>query len=107
MGTMMERTSNENAVFGSGMVLGSLIGGLIGAGLALWFTPQSGHKTQQQVRREVNRLQKQVGHTADEVVNEATHKIELIHEQANEFVEDKLDKANKLAKNAKQAIAQH
>ena len=103
----LERTNNESAVFGSGMMLGSLVGGLIGAGLALWFAPQSGRKTQQQIRGEVNRLQKQVGHTADEVVSDVTNKIGLMQEHADEFVEDKLDKANKLAKNVKQAVTQH
>jgi gas vesicle protein len=87
---------NETSGFGPGLLLGSLIGGVIGAGLALWYAPQAGKKTQAMLKREATRLQKQVNKkannlcaSAEELANEAAERASEITEQGREFVQEK------------------
>lgn len=87
---------NKTSGFGPRLLLGSLIGGVIGAGLALWHAPQTGEKTQAMLKRETNRLQKQVNKkannlyaSAEEIANEAAERASELTEQGREFVEEK------------------
>ena len=88
--------------FGPGLLLGSLIGSVIGAGLALWYAPQTGKKTQAMLKREANHMQKQMSKkantlysAAEDMANEATERASHLTEQGREFVEEK---ANTLKK---------
>ena len=99
----MEQQDKRNVSgFGPGLLLGSLIGSVIGAGLALWYAPQTGKKTQAMLKREANHVQKQVSKKANtlytaagEIANEATERASELTEQGREFVEEK---ANTLKK---------
>jgi gas vesicle protein len=95
-GAIQMDNENETSGFGPGLLLGSLIGGVIGAGLALWHAPQTGKKTQAMLKREANRLQKQVNKkannlyaSAEEIANEAAERASELTEQGREFVEEK------------------
>ena len=86
----------ESRDFGLGVLLGSLVGGLVGAGLALWYAPQTGKKTQALLKREAKWFQKQASkkasnlyNTAEEIVNDATERASGLTEQGREFVEEK------------------
>ena len=91
-----ESNDKDASRFGPGLLLGSLMGGVIGAGLALWYAPQTGKKTQAKLKREANKLQKQVSKTAnnfyttaEEIANEAAERANGLSEQGREFVEEK------------------
>ena len=97
-GKPMNDESNDKDVsgFGPGLLLGSLIGGVIGAGLALWYAPQTGKKTQAKLKREATKLQKQMSKTAnnlyttaEEIASEAAERANGFTEQGREFVEEK------------------
>ena len=97
----MENEIERNA-FGPGLLLGSLVGAVIGAGVALWYAPQSGKKTQAFLQQEVSRLQKDVNKrasdlaaTAEGIANDAVERASDLKEQGRQFVEDK---ANTLKK---------
>lgn len=63
----MNDHSNEKRIVGS-----FLIGGLVGAGLALLFAPQSGKKT----RRDITRFTKNVAGEAKDMVEDAAESVQ-------------------------------
>ncbi len=97
-------SDTETNGFVPGLFFGSLIGGLIGAGLALWYAPQTGKKTQAMLKREANRVQKQVNKkashlysTAEGIANEAAQRASDLSDQGREFVEEKANTFKKTA----------
>ena len=94
--------ASERSGFGTGLLTGSVIGSLVGAGLALWYAPQAGKRTQAMMKREAARLHKQVNKkatnlysTAEEIASEAAERASDLTEQGREFIGEK---ANKLKK---------
>ena len=99
---MEQQDERDVSGFGPGLLLGSLIGSVIGAGLALWYAPQTGKRTQAMLKREANHMQRQVSKkantlysAAEDMANEATERASHLTEQGREFVEEK---ANTLKK---------
>lgn len=68
-------------------VLGTLVGGLIGATLGLWFAPQSGKETKRQLRKEAVRLRQQLGDSVDGARAEIEHVTESVKNSAQTTVE--------------------
>ncbi len=92
---MEQQDERDVSGFGPGLLLGSLIGSVIGAGLALWYAPQTGKKTQAMLKREANHMQKQVSKkantlysAAEDMATEATERASHLTEQGREFVEE-------------------
>lgn len=74
--------------FGEGMFFGTLLGAAVGAGLALWYAPQSGRKTQQILQRKANHLQKTVNKKANALYEEAEEIAENARDRVNERISD-------------------
>ena len=91
-----QNEQEEGSGFGSGLLLGGLVGSVIGAGLALFYAPQTGKKTQAMLKREANRMQKNVSKeashlhdTAEEIVNNVVERTSELTEQGREFAKEK------------------
>ncbi|RJQ50171.1 MAG: YtxH domain-containing protein [Nitrospiraceae bacterium] len=82
----MDDHANEKRIIGS-----FLIGGLVGAGLALLFAPQSGKKT----RKDISRFTKNVAGDAKDLIEDAT-------ESVQEMVDRVSDKLSDLASSRKE-----
>lgn len=88
---------NNSAVVGALMLIG---GGIIGAGVALLFAPQSGKKT----RRDIVRYAKKAKHKAEDVVDDFTDSLSDMVEAVGEKASDILDRGKDLAYEAKKDV---
>ncbi|HEY5973743.1 MAG TPA: YtxH domain-containing protein [Geobacteraceae bacterium] len=87
----------------NGAVVGALMlvaGGIIGAGVALLFAPQSGKKT----RREISRYAGKVKRRAEDAVDDFAGSMHDMVEAVGEKAEDILDKGKDLAYDAKKDL---
>jgi gas vesicle protein len=86
---MTNNDNNQLSGFLAGLVFlaGLLLGGLIGAGVALLLAPQSGHKTRRQLRRKGRDLREQTTDTIEDGVAQVRAKARQvttdIHEQTD------------------------
>jgi gas vesicle protein len=92
----MENKDN-NALVGALMLVA---GGIIGAGVALLFAPQSGKKT----RRDISRYSKKVRRQTEDVIDEFSGNVQGMVEAVGEKAEDILDKGKDLAYEAKKDL---
>lgn len=83
----------------SAMVGGILLvaGGLVGAGVALLFAPQSGRQT----RRDINRYSRKIRRQAEDIVDDFAGNVQGMVESIGERAEDILDKGKDMAHEAK------
>ncbi len=88
----------DNNLMVGGLML--LAGGILGAGIALLFAPQSGQKT----RRDITRYAKKAKHRAEDVVDEFSSNLSDMVDAVGEKAEDLLDKGKDLAHDAKKEI---
>lgn len=72
-----------------------LLGGLIGAGVALWMTPKSGQETQDEIRRRARELQ---GRGKDVVEQGRLRATELI-KSGREMLDERLQQGQELVNN--------
>src|SRR5512144_3090551 len=84
----------KNAMVG-GILL--VAGGLVGAGVALLFAPQSGRQT----RRDISRYSRKVRRQAEDIVDDFAGNVNGMVESIGERAEDILDKGKDLAHDAK------
>ena len=75
-------------------------GGVIGAGLALLFAPQSGCKT----RKDIYRYTKKARNRADEVVDDLAADVSNLVESIGEKTDDLLEKGKDVAGNARKDL---
>jgi len=75
-------------------------GGMVGAGIALLFAPQSGQRT----RRDILRSAKKVKSRADEAVDDLSVNINDLVETIGDKTEDILDKGKDIAGNARKDL---
>lgn len=75
-------------------------GGIIGAGVALLFAPQSGQKT----RKDITRYAKKVGRKAEGVVEDFADTVSDMVETVSEKAEDILEKGKDMAYEAKKEL---
>jgi gas vesicle protein len=92
----MENKDNS-ALVGALMLVA---GGIIGAGVALLFAPQSGKKT----RRDISRYSKKVRRQTEDVIDEFSGNVQGMVESVGEKAEDILDKGKDLAYEAKKDL---
>lgn len=91
---MGECDTKRNATLG-GVLL--VAGGLIGAGVALLFAPQSGRQT----RRDIARYSRKVRRQAEDIVDEFAGNVHGMVESIGERAEDILDRGKDMAHDAK------
>src|SRR5512138_3362340 len=89
---------NEKKVAAGALML--VAGGIIGAGLALLFAPQSGKKT----RKDISRYAKKVKHRADDVVDDFSDTVSELVDTVGEKAADILDKGKDMAYDAKKDL---
>jgi gas vesicle protein len=89
--------NNNNALVGALMLVA---GGIIGAGVALLFAPQSGERT----RKDITRYAKKVRRKAEGVVDDFAATVSDMVETVSEKAEDILDKGKDLAYDAKKEL---
>lgn len=91
---MEECDVKKNAMIG-GILL--VAGGLVGAGVALLFAPQSGRQT----RRDISRYSRKVRRQAEDIVDDFAGNVHGMVESIGERAEDILDRGKDLAHEAK------
>lgn len=75
-------------------------GGVIGAGLALLFAPQSGTRT----RKDILRYSKRAGHKVEEVVDDLAADVSNLVETIGEKTDDLLEKGKDVAGGARKDL---
>ncbi len=75
-------------------------GGVIGAGLALLFAPQSGAET----RKDILRRSRKVQHCADEMVNDLAHNVTSLVDSIGVKTEDLLETGKGVAGSARKDL---
>ena len=75
-------------------------GGVVGAGLALLFAPQSGSRT----RKDILRYSKKVRNHADEVVDDLAANVSNLVETIGEKTEDLVEKGKDIAGDARKDL---
>ncbi len=98
--------------FVPGLLIGGIIGALIGAAAALWFAPQSGEQTQEQIRQEAIRLKHSANDTLDEVksnldsaAGEVKDKAEGALHEGQQFVHQQAEKVSHNASNLQNKVS--
>lgn len=91
---MGDCTTRNNVMVG-GILL--VAGGLVGAGVALLFAPQSGRQT----RRDISRYSRKIRRQAEDIVDDFAGNVHGMVESIGERAEDILDKGKDLAHEAK------
>jgi gas vesicle protein len=89
---------NDNRAIAGALML--VAGGIIGAGVALLFAPQSGDRT----RKDIVRYGKKVRRKAEEVVDDFADTVSDLVETVSEKAEDLLDKGRDLSYEAKKEL---
>ncbi len=89
--------NNNSATVGALMLVA---GGIIGAGLALLFAPQSGERT----RKDIVRYSRKVRRKAEGVVEDFADTVSEMVETVSEKAEDILDKGKDMAYEAKKEL---
>lgn len=77
-------------------------GGVVGAGLALLFAPQSGNKT----RKDIYRYSKKARNRADEVVDDLAANVSTLVDAIGEKTDDLLEKGKDVAGGARKELIQ-
>jgi len=77
-------------------------GGIIGAGLALLYAPQSGSKT----RKDITRYSKKVRNRADEVVDDIAANVSNMVDAIGEKTDDLMEKGRDVAGSARKDLIQ-
>jgi gas vesicle protein len=89
---------NDNRAVAGALML--VAGGIIGAGVALLFAPQSGERT----RRDIARYTRKARRKAEEVVDEFADTVSDMVETVSEKAEDLLDKGRDMSYEAKKEL---
>jgi gas vesicle protein len=89
---------NNNSKIAGAMML--IAGGIIGAGIALLFAPQSGKAT----RKDISRYTRKARRRAEDVVEEFSDNVSKMVEAAGETAEDILEKGKDMALDAKKDL---
>lgn len=94
---MAERDNGNKAVVGALMLIG---GGIIGAGLALLFAPQSGKATRREIERYAKKTRQKAEERVDDFSSTISEMVDKVGEKANEI----LDRGKEAAEGAKENL---
>jgi gas vesicle protein len=81
---------DKTAVVGALMLVA---GGIIGAGVALLFAPQSGEKTRREISRYVKRTSRRAGELAEDFSDSISDMVETVGDKAVDLLEQGKDMA--------------
>src|SRR5512138_2792932 len=93
----MSEQNNNNVVVGALMLVA---GGIIGAGVALLFAPQSGERTRRDIGRYAKKVRRKAEGAVDDFAASVTDMVETVGDKAEEI----LDKGKDMAYEAKQDL---
>jgi gas vesicle protein len=93
----MSENNNRTVMVGAMMLVA---GGIIGAGVALLYAPQSGKKTRQDIARYSRKAKRRAEEIVDEIRGSVSELTETVSEKASEL----LDKGKDVAEDAKQDL---
>ncbi len=93
----MAENNNNSAMVGALMLVA---GGIIGAGVALLFAPQSGKRT----RKDIARFAKKTKHKAEDAVDSFTDTLSDLVETVGDKASDILDQGKDMAYDAKKEV---
>jgi gas vesicle protein len=93
----MSDRDNKTVVVGAMMLVA---GGIIGAGVALLFAPQSGKKTRQDIERYARKAKRRTGDLVDDFGEAVSEMVESVGEKASDI----LDKGKDMAYDAKKEL---
>lgn len=82
--------NDKSAMVGALMLVA---GGIIGAGVALLFAPQSGERTRRDIGRYVKRTRRRAGEMAEEFSDAVSDMVDAVSERAADLVEQGKDVA--------------
>jgi gas vesicle protein len=88
---------NEKRVVGA-----FLIGGLLGAGVALLFAPQSGKRT----RRDISRFTRNAAYEAKDAIEDATESVQELVDNISDKLSDIASSRREMTEGAKKKIVQ-
>jgi gas vesicle protein len=94
----VQMADNNNRVTAGALML--VAGGIIGAGLALLFAPQSGKRT----RRDIARIAKKTKHKAEDIVENFVDTVSEMADAVGDKAADILDQGKDLACDAKKEL---
>ena len=83
--------NDKSAMVGALMLVG---GGIIGAGVALLFAPQSGERTRRDITRYVKRTRRRAGEVAEDFAESVSDMVDAVSDKASEIVEQGKDMAH-------------
>jgi gas vesicle protein len=90
---MTNNDNNQLSSFLAGLVLlaGLLLGGLIGAGVALLLAPQSGHKTRRQIRRKGRDLREQTTDAITDTIEDGVAQVRSKAQQVTSSIQEQTE----------------
>jgi len=101
---------DEVSSFGRSFV-SFLTGGLIGAGIALLYAPQSGERTRQEIREKTERtiikahkIEEEIKDTVNQLIRDIKSKVNLLIEEGKDIAEDKKQEILKAIDAGKMAL---
>ncbi len=94
----MTMDEENNRITSGALML--IAGGIIGAGLALLFAPQSGKRT----RRDIARLAKKTKHKAEDAIDDVIDTVSDMAEAIGDKTADILDQGKDMAHDAKKEL---
>jgi gas vesicle protein len=97
----MEDVQHRPNYFLPGLIVGTLLGGVIAGLTALWLAPQSGKQTQKLVRKQGKTLKheadKAVSHVVEqfeETAAQAVNQVEMLRHEGEQFLNDWVERIN-------------
>ena len=83
--------NDKSAMVGALMLVA---GGIIGAGVALMFAPQSGERTRRDLTRYVKRTKRRAGELAEDLSGSVSEMVDAVNDKASELFEQGKDMAH-------------
>jgi gas vesicle protein len=109
----MENVQHRPIYFLFGLVVGTLLGGIIGGVTALWLAPQSGQQTQKLVRKQGEALKYQADKAVSHVVEQfedsaaqAVDQVETLRHEGEKFLNDRVERINQATSSVKKAVSE-
>jgi gas vesicle protein len=90
---MTNNDNNQLSSFLAGLVFiaGLLLGGLIGAGVALLLAPQSGHKTRRQIQRKGRDLREQTTDAITDTIDDGVAQVRTKAQQVTSGIQEQTE----------------
>lgn len=108
----MKNVQHRPNHFLPGLVVGTLLGGVVGGLLALWFAPQSGKQTQKLVRKQgealMNQVDKAASHVVEQIEDTAAQVVdqaETLRHEGEQFLNDRVERINQATSSVKKAVS--